>query len=187
MTTVVIDTNVLLVADGRHEGVSGNGRAACIKRLSQVQATGRVAIDSRRLIFQEYLRNYKDRRQPGVGVTFLKWLLQNKGNAARVDEVPLEVTNDGMFVQFPSAELQAKFDRSDMKFVAVAAAHQGRPPILQAADGKWVGWWEELRDCGVQVEFLCPVDILRFYAGAFPGKPVPELPKVNVQLEAALK
>lgn len=176
MTTVVIDTNVLLVADRRHDGISAAGIAACIKRLVEVKTTGRVALDTRRLILKEYLRNFQDTRQPGVGAEFLKWLLQNKGNRERVDEVQIDETDEGMFIQFPSAELQARFDRSDMKFVAVAAAHPARPPILQAADGKWVGWWEELRDCGIQVEFLCPADIIGFYASTFPGRPVPPLP-----------
>jgi hypothetical protein len=67
-------------------------------------------------------------------------------------------------VSFPDDPDLAQFDPSDRKFVAVAAAHPERPPILQAADSKWLAWEKPLRRHDITVEFLCPDDIERFQA-----------------------
>ncbi len=48
-----------------------------------------------------------------------------------------------------------------MKFVAVAAAHPSRPPILQGFDSKWWGWRRALEESHIVVEFLCPEEIAR--------------------------
>jgi hypothetical protein len=61
----------------------------------------------------------------------------------------------------------ADFDAPDRKFVAVAAAHADRPPILQAADSKWLDWQDALKEHGITVELLCPQDIRRFHANKF--------------------
>ena len=57
-----------------------------------------------------------------------------------------------------------------------ASAHPEKPPIWQAADSKWLNWWQQLRAADVHVEFLCPDDTLRFHAKKFPKAPVPPLP-----------
>lgn len=59
------------------------------------------------------------------------------------------------------------FDAPDRKFVAVSAAHPDRPPIAQAADSKWLDWAPALQRHGIQVEFLCLVDIQRFHDKKF--------------------
>jgi hypothetical protein len=176
MSAVVIDTNVLLVASRRHDGVSEPCIAACIKRLTGVRADGVVVLDDGRRIVGEYLDNFKHSRQPGVGDAFLKWLLQNLANIERVAQVKIDEPVQDEFTQFPDAALQVVFDRKDRKFVATAAAHADKPPIIQAADGKWAGWWGQLSQHGVVVHFPCPHDIKRFYAGAFPKAPAPTLP-----------
>lgn len=176
MSAVVIDTNVLKVANKGHDGVSGPCVAECVKRLLAVRATGTVVLDDGWRILGEYTDNFKHQRQPGVGDEFVKWLLQNRANAQRVHQVRLDETAADEFAQFPDAALQAAFDPPDRKFVAAAAAHADRPPIIQAADGKWVGWWARLHQHGIQVQFPCPTDIKSFYQGAFPGVAVPALP-----------
>ena len=72
--------------------------------------------------------------------------------------------------------LQPAFDASDRKFAAVAHAHPAKPPIWQAADSKWLNWWQQLRARDVHVEFLCPADAQRFYARRFPKATMPPLP-----------
>jgi hypothetical protein len=176
MSAVVIDTNVLMVASKRHEGVSEPCIVACIERLTGVQAVGVVVLDDGRRIVSEYLENFKHGRQPGVGDAFVKWLLQNLANNQHVAQVRIDEPLQNEFTQFPDAALQAVFDPKDRKFVATAAAHADRPPIIQAADGKWAGWWRELAQHGIAVQFPCPHDIKRFYAGAYPKAPAPVLP-----------
>lgn len=176
MSTVVIDTNVLKVANRGHNDVSGPCVAECVKRLLAVRSAGTVVVDDGWRIFREYTDNLKATQQPGVGDEFVKWLLQNRANAQRVHQVCLDETAENEFSQFPDAALQAAFDPKDRKFVAAAAAHADRPPIIQAADGKWVGWWAALHQHGIQVQFPCPVDIKGFYRSAFPGVAVPALP-----------
>jgi hypothetical protein len=67
------------------------------------------------------------------------------------------------FAEFPNHPGLSTFDPSDRKFVAVANAHPGKPPILQATDSKWVGWNEALNACDIKVDFLCPNEIRKTY------------------------
>lgn len=176
MSAVVIDTNVLKVANREHDGVSGHCVSKCVERLLAIRATGTVVVDDGRRIFREYAGNFKPTQQPGVGDEFVKWLMQNQANTQRVHQVRLDEIGADEFVQFPAPALQATFDPPDRKFVATSAAHPDRPPIIQAADGKWVGWWVALHQHGIEVQFPCPGDIKGFYQSAFPGAAVPPLP-----------
>ncbi len=51
--------------------------------------------------------------------------------------------------------LEASFDPADRKFIAVANAHPEKPPVLESADSKWLGWEPRLNVCGIRIEFLC--------------------------------
>lgn len=57
--------------------------------------------------------------------------------------------------------------RTGNSLQAVSAAHPDRPPIAQAADSKWLDWAPALQRHGIQVEFLCLVDIQRFHDKKF--------------------
>jgi hypothetical protein len=160
--TVVVDTNVILVANRQHAHVSETCIVSCAQKLQAIRTDGRVAIDDGYRILQEYQNNTAPRAGKGAGDIFLKWLLRNNANTARCDQVKLVEHAEREFESFPDEVRLAGFDRSDRKFVAVAAAHPARPPIAQAADSKWIGWAEALRDHGVTVDFLCPADIQGF-------------------------
>lgn len=110
-----------------------------------------------------------------MGDVFLKWLLRNLGNPARVEMVHVTSLPGDSFAEFPSAELQAEFDPADRVFPAVANAHRDKPAIWQAADCKWLQWWPALQDKNIQVDFLCPNDTKRFYSNKFPESPAPTL------------
>lgn len=172
----VIDTNVLLVANGDHAEVSAECRAECVRRLQAMQAFGVAVIDDEFRILGEYLRKTKVNPPKGVGDVFLKWLLREANNPGRVEQVTLTETAGDWFSEFPAAGLQPLFDAPDRKFAAAAYAHPDRPPIWQAADCKWLDWWQPLRAQGVHVEFLCEQDACRFYAKKFPYKSAPALP-----------
>lgn len=177
MSKAVIDTNVLLVANGQHADVSPDCVIACVERLQAMEKRGVVVIDDGFRILGEY--RHKTRLNPpkGPGDVFLKWLLRHTGTQ-RVERVALTETGDDRFAEFPDPALEPRFDAPDRKFAAVAHAHPDKPPIWQAADCKWLDWWPALKLEGVLVEFLCPQDACGFYRSKFPGKPLPELPPV---------
>ena len=160
--TVVVDTNVILVANGQHQGVSEACVASCAERLHGIAQNGRIAIDDAYRILGEYQNKTDPHVGKRAGDAFLKWLLRNNANPQRCDQVPLVEHAERGFESFPDDARLASFDPPDRKFVAVAAAHGDKPPILQAADSKWLAWNEGLAAHGVKVEFLFPTDISGF-------------------------
>lgn len=176
MTVVVVDTNVILIANNAHADVSPECVIACVDRLQQLRSSGTIAIDDAYRIMGEYLHKTSPRKGKGVGDVFLKWVLGNLGDPKRVCQVPLTEVSEDRFAEFPVAALESAFDRPDRKFAAVAYAHSSKPPIWQAADCKWLDWWPDLQAKGVHVEFLCEDDVCRFYKKKFPKKSVPTLP-----------
>jgi hypothetical protein len=127
----------------------------------------RLALDDCFRILLEYQNKTTPKTGNRPGDAFVKWALQNNANASRVDQVPLQEHAIRGFDSFPDDADLAEFDPPDRKFVAVACAHPNNPPILQAADSKWLNWAEPLKRCGISVEFICVDDITRFYANKF--------------------
>lgn len=152
--TVVIDTNVLVVANGRHEPASDDCVLACIDALSQARE-GRVLVDEQQEILDEYRNHCSHSGQPGLGDAFFKWLHNNQANPARCERVKITPHPTRKFEEFPEDPDLASFDLSDRKFVAVALANQEEPPILNASDTDWWHVREALERNGVTVCFLC--------------------------------
>lgn len=171
----VVDTNVLLVANGQAD-VSPDCVIACVKRLQTLEKKGVVVIDDGYRILGEYRRKTSLSPPKGVGDLFLKWLMRNATNTRHVEQVSLTEIAADCFDEFPVPALAAAFDPPDRKFAAVANAHPKKPPVWQAADSKWLAWWQDLRAQGVRVEFLCPSDVMRVYRKKFPDRPPPTLP-----------
>ncbi len=175
MSSVVIDTNVLLVANQQHNDASPECVLMCTQKLLWAKQHGVIVIDDAYRIISEYC-NKPDINGTRTGDAFLKWLLQNQSNPARVHQVTINETAVDHFVEFPDHILQSQFDAPDRKFPAVANVHVDKPPVMQAADSKWLNWWPALQAAGISVDFVCPADICGFYSSKFPGKPVPALP-----------
>ena len=152
----VVDTNVAVVANGKHPAASPECVRACVHRLEQVRQS-RVVIDDNWRILREYRSNLSESGQPGVGDRFLKWLLQNHANRQRCVKVTLTPNDEAaqIYAEFPASPALAGFDPSDRKFVAVSNGHRAKPPILQAVDSKWRGFESALAAAGIHVEFLC--------------------------------
>ena len=176
MMRAVIDTNVLLVANEQHADVSPDCVTECVQRLQAMEKSGVTVIDDGYRILGEYQHKTSLYPPKGVGDVFLKNLLRNMANPARVEQVSLTELAENEFAEFPDADLQQVFDPPDRVFVAVAHAHPDKPPVLQAADCKWLDWWPALKAKGVDVEFLCPGDACAFYRNKFPNKALPALP-----------
>ncbi len=165
---VVVDTNVAVVANNRR-GKSQPSLCcvqACANRLLQIQQSGRVAIDNCWLIIREYRNNLNDSGEPGIGDRFLKWVLTNRNNLTRCEQVHVTLieSDEENFEEFPADEALLKFDRSDRKFVAVALAHPQHPPIIAALDTDWWVAQEALNQNGVKIDFLCPNDLEQLQA-----------------------
>ena len=177
MPRAVVDTNVLLVANDDHEGVSEECIIGCIEAIDEIRRRGVVVIDDSWKLLEEYLHKLDPNKgQPEPGDAFLKWLLQRQANPKHVAQVSVTESAAGWFEEFPNHELQKVFDPPDRKFIAVAAADDGNSQVLQAADCKWLSWWPQLAEAGIRFRFVCPEDVKRFYRGKFDG-PVPELPE----------
>jgi hypothetical protein len=171
----VIDTNVLLVANGQHPDVSEDCVMECVTRLQSMQRAGIVVIDDGHRLLGEYLHKTSLNPPKGVGDIFLKWLLRQAGTA-QVEQVTLNESAQDRFAEFPDPALEPLFDAPDRKFAAVANAHPDKPTIWQATDCKWLDWWHALQAKGIKVDFLCPADVCSYYKNKFPEHPAPKLP-----------
>ena len=164
MTCSIVDTNVVLVANGQHPDVSPACVASCALRLQAIMRFVKLALHDCFLILLEYHNKTTPKKGNRPGDAFVRWALQNNANAARVECIPVVEHPTRGFDSFPDDTHLATFDPPDRKFVAVACAHPDTPPILQAADSKWLAWDTALTTHGVRVDFLCPDDIARFQA-----------------------
>ena len=156
----VIDTNVPLNANLSTDIESippGLERCvlSCVELIERVVTSGGLVIDANGEIFEEYSRELNFSGQPGVGDRFLKWIHDHQWGFPETDRVIISKKGDS-YLEFPDHSGLEKFDISDRKFVAVANAHFEKPPIYQATDSKWWGWWEALEMVGIDVTFLCP-------------------------------
>lgn len=176
MRVVVVDTNVILIANDAHPDASPECVIACVARLNDLMKSGVLVLDDGYRILREYQKKTSPRKAKGVGDHFVDWALRHQGQANRVQLVTLTEYEKHRYAEFPDPALEHLFDPPDRMFPAVSHKHPAHPPILQAADCKWLDWWPALDVCGVKVEFLCEADVCRFYKKKFPTKPVPLLP-----------
>lgn len=157
MTSVVIDTNVGVVANGRHPEAGIECIESCITALGDARHCV-VLVDDSFHIFSEYRRHFAGSGQPGPGDAFFKWLWDNQGNRRYCRQITITAVAgaDDEFEEFPDDPGLTRFDRSDRKFVAVALASGVSPAILNASDTDWWTFCVPLADHGVHVTFLCP-------------------------------
>lgn len=159
----VVDTNVTTTANGVNSAAPPTCVLASAEALQAVMENGHVFIDDGGRIVAEYRANLRAKGQPGPGDSFLKWLLTHEWGGDRVTRVTITPSNDDdeSFLEFPKPPRGINYDRSDQKFLAVAAAHSEHPPILQSFDTKWWGWKDALASCGITIHFLCLREIAK--------------------------
>ena len=157
---VIVDTNVPLVANDDAPQASDECLLACIDQIEKIIEQGIVVIDDGWHILGEYTNNLHSGGQPGLGDAFLKWILTNLGNPAHCERVAITPAGEGTveenYEEFPDDPALRGFDPSDRKFVAVALAHQERPPILNAVDTDWWNYRDVLQRHDVKITFICP-------------------------------
>jgi hypothetical protein len=165
----IVDTNIVLVANGQHQDASCDCVKACTLALQAIMEKGRIAIDDGYEILTEYQNKTTPGRGKRPGDTFVKWVLRNNCNAQRCDNVHLKKNRAGKYEIFPNDPELLNFDDPDRKFVAVALGHSQHPPILQGTDCKWLDWEQVLKRHGVAIEFICLADIQKFHRKKFPA------------------
>ncbi len=81
MKSVVVDTNLLVVANDRikHPG-SPKCIIACIRALREVIENGRICLDDKRRMFDQYKRYASFSGDPGAGDAFFRWAFDNQAN-----------------------------------------------------------------------------------------------------------
>lgn len=161
MTGAVVDTNVLVVANGGSDAVSHGCRLATVQKLSDVSECQSLILDSGGEIFREYGRHCSRSGQPGVGDEFFRWAHENQGWLQRVAVTP--DANRG-FQEFPTDPALATFDRADRVFVAVSiTAASDNPPvpnqIVNAVDSDYSHHQRALSRVGVHVVELCASEL----------------------------
>jgi hypothetical protein len=156
----VVDTNVIATADGSNPAAGARCRVASAEALLALMMTGHLFIDAAGLIVAEYLRAVGS-GQPEAGGAFVRWVLQNQWVDSKVTRVVITPSVGAAtgFCELPAPTPGTTYDPADEKFLAVAAAHVERPPVLQAFDSKWWGWQDSLEASGITVHFLCPGEI----------------------------
>lgn len=167
MSLVVVDTNVVLVANGQHANVSPECVKICALYLQGISSSGKLALDDGFLIIREYQKKTQSKKSDRLGDKFVKWVVNNRCNTNWVDQVALLEHKVRGFESFPDDADLENFDASDRKFVAVSGAHPEKPPIAQAADSKWLDWAPALQRYGIKVDFLCQADVQRFHRNKF--------------------
>lgn len=156
----VVDTNVIATAEGANPTAGVSCRIASAEALQEVMRQGHLFVDATGFILSEYL-GAVGTGQPEAGGAFVRWVLQNQWVESTVSRVVITQRTGAptTFLELPPPTEGTTYDPSDEKFLAVAAAHPERPPVLQAFDSKWWGWQDSLKACGVRVHFLCPEEI----------------------------
>lgn len=104
----------------------------------------------------EISKEYRNRisMNTTVGKIFWRWFNLYLKRIAAVDFVKLEKDTAGNHMMFPMEKRTKEFDSSDRKFIALARTHFEHPPIIEAADAKWLGYKDVFEEYGVHIEFL---------------------------------
>lgn len=149
----VVDTNVLVAANGRDTHVDISCQIRCADELERIAREEVVCIDDQWLIIGEYRKRVAHRGQPGPGTVFFKTVCKTMGDPNRVCSVPI-VPRDEEGRDFADPVLPPHNLKKDAKFLAVAV--NADATIVNAADSDWAEHRELTDGLGVRVRQLCP-------------------------------
>ena len=168
MDAVIIDTNVIVVANGKSAAPQATEECVirCRARLAEIlRGYERVLLDDKKRIIQEYKNNLNQKGR-GFGDQFWQELVRRMyrygNNQEKVIIVPITslAGNGTDFEEFPNEDTSLRdFHKKDRKFVAVALAYQRdsgqEVPILKAEDSGWEEFRDALAAHGVRVDAIC--------------------------------
>lgn len=160
MTRWVIDTNVPVVANGRHDGdkqPAPECRDAAVRFLTEVHNEKQhVVLDAEGEVQAEYRKKLNPSGQPGVGDRFYQAVLSDWNLCERVC---LPKRPDGEYADLPQAVIDDGFHSDDRKFAALAKRE--RIPVVNAVDSDWLDARDMLARNGIRVKFVCGCDAAR--------------------------
>ena len=159
MRWCVLDTNVLVVANGRDTHATDQCRLAAIRCLRSVQQANKAVIDSLGHIIDEYRKYCVHSGKPDVGDQFFMWLVQSQGSIKTAD---LEPHPERGYEEFPDDPELASFDQDDRKFVAAALAAGPDTDVINAVDSDYQAFAGALAAAGVSVVELCQDELKAF-------------------------
>lgn len=150
----VVDSNVLISANGKSDQANDTCLEKCVDILLEVSSSGSLALDNGNEILSEYSRYCNYSGKPGVGDLFFAWAVDNQYTTCRL--VPLTLHEDRGFEEFPDTQALAKFDRSDRKWIATALGCTPTATIYNAVDSDYAQHAQALADAEIPVTELCP-------------------------------
>lgn len=150
----VIETNILIVANGESDQANGACQRKCIDLLLEVSDAASLALDRGGKIFDEYSVYCNYSGEPGAGDEFFVWVHENKWTSCRL--VSITPHEDRGYEEFPEDEALRTFDPSDRKFVATALGCEPTATVYNAVDSDWSHHADPLAAAGLKVKELCP-------------------------------
>ena len=168
MDAVIIDTNVIVVANGVSDSPQASEACVvrCRARLAEIlRGSEMVLLDDKKRFIQEYRNNLNEKGR-GHGDRFWQELVRRIWNPKNYPEkvVTVRITplagNGTEFEEFPNNDDALKdFHKKDKKFVAVAIVYQrdfeDEAPILKAEDRGWDEFKTALAAHRVYVHAIC--------------------------------
>lgn len=153
---VVIDTNVLIAANGGDGGPSPECVAECARRLLESQSQHVILEDNADLVFKEYKNHLSFSGQPGAGDRFFEWFVRTRWTPQYVCRIDIGSNEAQVTAGIPSS--CHSFDRSDHKWIAITLQGDG-DLIYNALDSDYSISAITLQSEGVSVLELCPTDL----------------------------
>ncbi len=167
MSTVVVDTNVILAAKGMSKQAWPECVILCQERLDLIiEGPEKVVIDDNWIILNEYNTYLEDNNSTTdnrAGGHFLEWFIRNYKNPEQCVQVHITPSSTGEkgFEELP--DVFSDFDSDDQKFIAVAVVyenvHQQKATLLQSVDSQWYPLRSLFVENGLIVEFICEENI----------------------------
>lgn len=161
MSKVIIDTNVIVVANRQNSRVFEGCAQACVNFVVKAHKEHVVLIDSGDEIRGEYAKALKISRPMGLGALFLLHVINNQFNQRWVQRVDLDKGADGEFLDFPKVPELANFDKDDRKFASMAK--KTGIAVSNAIDSDWADSLIALNANGINVDFLCGCEKIKWF------------------------
>jgi hypothetical protein len=133
----IIDTNVLIAANGHSPQVSAGGVERCQKFVNSLFVNTLISIDSNNEIFDEYFRHMNFSGQPGIGDSFVKYLFDRQADITICETVEVIREAKHHYRVLSDKPDLLDFDKSDLKFIAVHLLSKYHSPIVDACDSDW--------------------------------------------------
>src|SRR5438552_2682385 len=129
---VVVDTNVLAVAEGMNDSASPECVLACRTLLRRISEGLQIGVDTGDLVLREYIDALSASRSAGIGVKLARLLWRTRYDTRVCHRVSLTDTDPppGSFAEVPAG--LRDIDVDDHKFIAVSVAEGTPRPLFQA-------------------------------------------------------